>query len=281
MVRCSIPTENYQEQTPVLFEPRPSLSLPEGLEISESILSLQGTSCSFNIPVTYTSNSTVVIPPKTILGSLQLPQSVTPLDATFTPFGSSVDKATVSQVTVPGSNESDKQFVHSESKEVCDAGISSTPCDDWLPPVDVSHLPVEKRKLVEDVLREENSTFFREKLDLGDIPEVQMEINLTDEQPVQRRYNSLHRPLYPEVKAYIQDLLNGKLITKSTSPFSSPIVAARKKDGSLRMCIDYRALNAKTIPDRYPLQKIKDVIDNLSGKKFFSLLDQSSAYHQA
>ena len=125
--------------------------------------------------------------------------------------------------------------------------MSSTPYDDWLPPVDLSHLPAEQRNVVEDILRQENSTFSRDKLDIGDIPEVQMEINLNDEQPVQRRYNSLHRPLYPEVKAHIQDLLNRQFITKSTSSFSSPVVAAWKKDGSLRLCIDFRALNAKTV----------------------------------
>ena len=57
-------------------------------------------------------------------------------------------------------------------------------------------------------------------------------------------------------------------------------MCVRKKDGSMRMCVDYRKLNNKTIPDCQPLPRIQDILDSLNGKKLFSTLDISKAYHQ-
>ena len=107
-----------------------------------------------------------------------------------------------------------------------------------------------------------------------------MEINLSDNIPVQQSYNTIPRALYGEVKSYIEDLLNKKWIIHSQSSYSLHVVAVRKKDGSLPLCCDYRKLNSKTIPDRHPLPRIQNIIDNLGGNNFFSLLDQSKAYHQ-
>ena len=79
---------------------------------------------------------------------------------------------------------------------------------------------------------------------------------------------------------YIQDLLNKGWITKSKSAWSSPVVLVRKKCGGLRLCVDYRALNKKTVKDNHPLPRIQDSLDNLGGSKFFTTLDQSRAYYQ-
>ena len=77
---------------------------------------------------------------------------------------------------------------------------------------------------------------------------------------------------YVEVKHYVEDLLNKGWVTKSSS-----VVAVRKKDGSLRLCCNCRAVNNKTIPDRHPLPRVQDAIDGLNGKKWFSILDQQKA----
>ena len=80
--------------------------------------------------------------------------------------------------------------------------------------MDLSHLSADKRQLVEAMLKEESATFSRFKGDIGDVPEIQMKINLKDHTPVQKRYNTVHRPLYPEVKAHLQDLLNRNIIAR-------------------------------------------------------------------
>ena len=98
--------------------------------------------------------------------------------------------------------------------------------------------------------------------------------------PVQKSYSSIPRPLYAEVKHYIEDLLNRGWITKSQSNYSSPVVCVRKKDGGLRLCVDYREWNHKTVPDRHPIPRIQETLDNLGGNSWFSVLDQGKAYHQ-
>ena len=107
-----------------------------------------------------------------------------------------------------------------------------------------------------------------------------MKISLKDDHPVQLNYNSVPRHLYSELKMYIEDLLNKQWIVNSSSSYSSPVVAVRKKDGTMRLCCDYRKLNAKTVPDRHPLPCIQNIIDRLGGNQYFTLLDQSKAYHQ-
>ncbi len=106
-----------------------------------------------------------------------------------------------------------------------------------------------------------------------------MAITLKDDIPVQRTYASVPKPLYQEVKEYIRDLLARGWIVKSKSPYSAPAVCVRKKDGSLRLCIDYRLLK-KTVPDRHPLPRIQDITDTVGGYSWFSILDQGKAYHQ-
>ena len=83
-----------------------------------------------------------------------------------------------------------------------------------------------------------------------------------------------------EIKKQVQEMLNKGFIRPSISPCGSPIVLARKKDGSWRMCIDYRALNKITIKNRYPLPRIDDPLDKLKEVVYFSKLDLRSGYHQ-
>ena len=98
-----------------------------------------------------------------------------------------------------------------------------------------------------------------------------MKIRLKGETPLQKSYYSMPKPLHQEVKHYVEDLLNKEWMAKSSSNYSSPVVAVRKKDDSPRLCWDYRALNNKTISDRHSLPRVQDAIDSLNGKKWFSL----------
>ena len=76
-----------------------------------------------------------------------------------------------------------------------------------------------------------------------------------------------------ELKEQLRDLLEKGFIRPSTSPWGAPVLFVRKKDGSLRMCIDYRQLNKVTIKNWYPLPRIHDLFDQLQGAKYFSKID--------
>ena len=83
-----------------------------------------------------------------------------------------------------------------------------------------------------------------------------------------------------EARAQITDLLDKGWIRWSQSPYSAPILFVKKKEGNLRMCVDYRALNDKTIRDRGALPQIPELLDQLAGSAYFSRLDLASGYHQ-
>jgi hypothetical protein len=83
-----------------------------------------------------------------------------------------------------------------------------------------------------------------------------------------------------ELKKQLQELLDKEFIRPSTSPWGCPALFVKKKDESLRLCVDYRPLNAVTIKNKYPLPRIDVLFDQLVGAKVFSKIDLHSGYHQ-
>ena len=96
-----------------------------------------------------------------------------------------------------------------------------------------------------------------------------------------------NRPVYrmnptelEELKKQLAQLTEQGLIRPSTSPYGSPIIFVKKKNGELRLCVDYRALNNVTVKNKYPLPRIDDLLDRLHGAKVFSKIDLAAGYHQ-
>ena len=193
------------------------------------------------------------------MGRLQLVRSVTPLEVKFKETMVN-DVGNESQSESPQPNRRQKQVDLTDDADI--------------PPIDLTGLTVEEQALARQLLCEERDSFAASEDDIGCIPDLQMDLTLKNDNPVQNNYISIPRPLYPEVKVYIEDLLNRGLIRKSKSPYSSSVVCVRKKDGGMRLCVDYRELNKNTIPDRHPIPRILETLDGLGGKSWFSVLDQ-------
>jgi transposase InsO family protein len=132
-------------------------------------------------------------------------------------------------------------------------------------------------------LIEEFSDVFPDELPAGLPPKraVDLKIDLLpDSTPVKRPIYKLSDEELKVLKSQIDELLEKGLIRPSTSAWASSILFVPKKDGGLRMCIDYRALNKATIRNNYPLPRIDEVWDQIGGAKYFSTLDLRSGYNQ-
>lgn len=116
--------------------------------------------------------------------------------------------------------------------------------------------------------------------DLGCTNVISHNITLVDETPVKQCYRRIPPSDYEAVKEHINQLLDAQVFRESSSPYASPIVLVRKKDGTLRMCVDYRQLNSKTRKDVFPLPRIEESLDALTGARWFSTMDLASGYNQ-
>ena len=152
-----------------------------------------------------------------------------------------------------------------------DAGTTSPPAqnDD-----------ADKCRRLRELLERHNGVFAETDDNMGYTDAVQHRIPLPDDVPVAQPYRSIPHSQYAEVREHIKGLLRNNIIRESHSPYAAPIVVVRKKDGSIRLWVDYRRLNAKTIRDAYPLPRIEESFDALAGARYFSTLDLVSGYHQ-
>jgi hypothetical protein len=98
--------------------------------------------------------------------------------------------------------------------------------------------------------------------------------------PIAKRPYRMAPAELAELKEQLRELQQKGFIKPSSSPWGSPVLFVKKKDGSMRMCVDYRSLNEVTIKNKYPLPRIDDLFDQLKGAKYFSKIDLRSGYHQ-
>ena len=104
--------------------------------------------------------------------------------------------------------------------------------------VDLSGLQTQESAQARQLLTEFSDVFSADENEIGNMKDFQMKLNLKGDVPFQTSYKAIPRNLYKELKHYIEDLLNKNWIRDSESPYSSPVVVARKKNGTLQLCVD-------------------------------------------
>ena len=122
--------------------------------------------------------------------------------------------------------------------------------------------------------------FAKDEFDLGKFDAVEHVIETGDAKPVKQRIRRTPLCFAGEEEAHLQKMLDAGVIQESTSDWASAPVLIRKRDGTVRWCVDYRALNDKTVKDLYPLPLIDDCLDTVAGSVWFSKLDANMAYWQ-
>ena len=139
--------------------------------------------------------------------------------------------------------------------------------------------PSQRQKVLE-FLKQHHAAFALEENERGETDLVEMTIDTGDAKPQRCPPRRMPFAVRGEVARQLDKMQATGVIQPSASPWSSPVVMVRKKDGSHRFCIDYRQLNSVTKADTYPLPRIDDLLDQLGCCKFFSTLDLASGYWQ-
>ena len=142
------------------------------------------------------------------------------------------------------------------------------------------HLNKQQQGELALLLSEFKDVFAQDEFDLGNFTAIEHVIETGDARPIRQGMRRTPVCFAGEEEAHLNKMLKAGVIQESNSDWASAPVLIRKRDGSVRWCIDYRALNEKTVKDVFPLPLIDDCLDTLSGSQWFSKLDANSAYWQ-
>ena len=145
-------------------------------------------------------------------------------------------------------------------------------------PMSLDHLDPILRERVKEVLNKYPRLFSGDKYDIGTVPNITHRIITTETRPVCNRQWRLPASTKAVIRQECEDMMRAGVIEPSSSPWLSPVVLVRKRDGTVRFCIDYRGLNSVTVADSHPLPRIDELLDELGDTSYFTLLDSRSAY---
>lgn len=163
--------------------------------------------------------------------------------------------------------------------EIKAKSVESDSIDVLLASVD-PEVPSEARTQLREMLQDFPDVFSQHKTDLGRCEVAQHRIDTGNARPVRQPLRSQPRVYREFIDETVEQMVKDELIEPAQSEWASNIVLVKKKDGTLRFCLDYRSLNAVTRGDAYPLPKINECLDSLEGARWFSTLDLTSGYHQ-
>ena len=219
--------------------------LPRGISIGPSYVSIDK---SGHIPcsVVNLSSDDIYLQPRIQLGRLEAAQLISADDSTL---------------------ETDTGNQHLETSAISRMHVSD-------------NIDGEQRDALEELIEEYQHVFSKDDGDVGCCNLIEHEIPTADNVPIRMAHRRIPPQQWPEVREYLKQALDQGIIRESSSPYAAPVVLVKKRDGKLRMCVDFRFLNAKTRRDAYPLPRIEEALDVLKGARYFCSLDLAHGYHQ-
>lgn len=240
--KCKVDRQSSPSKAFVLIDVPTDHLLPAGLLVQPGVLPDSDIDCNnFTVLIQNESKKTTSIPVGTVIAEMRAVDTVIPIQP------------------------------HDLSSEVLDPGLFN---------FGDSPIPEEWKDRLRQKLAKRRNVFSLHEWDVGLAKGVEHHIRLHDTRPFRERSRRIAPADIDDVRRHIQQLLANGIITESRSPYASPIVVVRKKNGTIRICIDYRTLNNRTTPDQYTMPRIDDALDSLSGSKWFSVLDLRSGYYQ-
>ena len=251
--------------TPLLFEPNRQWMTSAGVEVEESIICADSDGHVW-IPVSNRTMDTLKLLPDTPIGSV----------ATLTGQG-----GILGEEPHPGLSDAEKEgrvaSIRSTSAEPDSLRKEKLASILKLPQCSLSDEDVQK--LIDCALQYDD-VFAIDSGERGEVKGVEHTIDTAESSPISQTPRRVPFALRDEISRMVQEMLGEGVIQESASPWASPVVLVRKKDGTLRFCVNYRRLNAVTRKDTFPLPRIDDLLDQLKGKKIFSTLDAKRGYWQ-
>ena len=144
----------------------------------------------------------------------------------------------------------------------------------------LDHLTPSQRSEMEACIISYVDVFTLDATKLGTTTLAEHTIKTGDQAPIRQPLRRMLFSLRAQVHNLIKEMLSQGVVVPSASPWASPVVLVRKKDGGMRFCVDYRRLNRATKLDELPLPRIDDTLDMLAGARYFTTLDMASGYWQ-
>ena len=143
-----------------------------------------------------------------------------------------------------------------------------------------SELQPDEKLALKQLLYDYSDIFAKDEFDLGNFTEIEHSIDTGNAKPVKERMRRTPSCFVDEEEAHLKKMLDAGVIQPSISEWCSAPVLIRKRDGTVRWCIDYRKLNQVTVKDVFPLPLMEECLDSLAGNSWYSKLDANSAYYQ-
>lgn len=254
-LECAMRVHASHTEPYALVEPPPQSCLPGGISLEQCLISLPPqTPKTFSLWVRNETDHDIKLPYSCVVAQLSVADQVLQ--------------------SPPVQKSGSKQC--STSPQVSSQKSSSPLTFDF----GDSPLPEEWRKRVSEKLNGYADVFSKHDLDFGHATTVKHHIKLKDDTPFKQRARLIHPRDLEAVRKHLKSLLEAGVIRESESPYSSPIVVVRKKNGDVRLCVDYRKLNSHTIKDAYALPNVEEAFSALTGSKWFSVMDLKSGYYQ-